>query len=910
MIDKTDPTNRDTVAAMLTPGEFVLNKEAVQLFGPKIEAMNRKGLELRQARNMGGVIADNQYNIGGWINKAGNALTGGAYNPYISQDLVEYYGDRYNLSYAEALEKAKDEERRKIKNARNPKRGQLDNLDLPTRQTEPNPYAVNKNHGGQIPGYNWGGWISSLFQPDENSVIGQNLNPAHIRAVPPGYGAEPPVPQPEFVPQAQPGQQVQGGFAPGIPEEFSGAYRPERPPTYITDIPQEGTGAQHDRSTIIPSAASIPNIKGAQAGIVPPTQASVIQEQAQQVVPGTDEALLQTSSDHADSIVSQQETDPLLAREAAYARDRFAGQEGPGANIPLQAQDVGAVPPGFGAEVPQPEFVPQPGAEGYAAYSPQDFLNESQGVPPEETGAGPVDWNSLQGAGFGGPAINEEVEDKVIQEATFEADNAIESAKAQEANLLQQAQQAADQGDFATANKLNEEATGIVAQAEAAKDEQVGALEEQYAAGKQARIDAENQWRESQGLPPKPPGEEIVAPDGEGGTEVVQPKVEPNSEQADAGVADVTAQAVEAAGEIPAEMTSGAVEKAGANATPQQKSEGKQAVKGAFGDLIDNKELGRMALLFAGALLTGASPQQALAIAGKSYLQRVDAKNANSEKHFQSLVKGGKYTPGSIKAYKDSGDPSDLIANEQAQTFKQLGNQKEFYGSKGQRILATEVEDGAGNKIWLDKSGKPVNLTTHHQDPSRAPNTPEYRKRIEDSSKKLSGDFKELQERFGKFKDKDGNEIFSTDLTPGKVGDNAAKWAIRNNVPPEDMGSLLDNAYAGARADSQGGKRVRNIEAYLNSQFIQSQVGDPSLFEQANGDPASGEKVTTLMNNIARNAGLQGSTISNSTTIMQKARPMWAALDDETRKSYNRRAGPGQSGFMVFLQTELQSGVS
>ena len=33
------PTNRDSVPALLTPGEFVLNKEAVALFGPQIEKM-------------------------------------------------------------------------------------------------------------------------------------------------------------------------------------------------------------------------------------------------------------------------------------------------------------------------------------------------------------------------------------------------------------------------------------------------------------------------------------------------------------------------------------------------------------------------------------------------------------------------------------------------------------------------------------------------------------------------------------------------------------------------------------------------------------------------------------------------------------------------------------------------------
>lgn len=76
MIDKTDPTNRDTVPAMLTPGEFVLNKEATEMYGPVIQQMNNAGLQQRAVENkameasmvtanMGGGIIPKGYNIGG-----------------------------------------------------------------------------------------------------------------------------------------------------------------------------------------------------------------------------------------------------------------------------------------------------------------------------------------------------------------------------------------------------------------------------------------------------------------------------------------------------------------------------------------------------------------------------------------------------------------------------------------------------------------------------------------------------------------------------------------------------------------------------------------------------------------------------------------------------------------------------
>jgi len=53
MKDLTDPTNRDSVPAILTPGEYVLNKEATEMYGPIIEQMNENGLAARTEGNMG-----------------------------------------------------------------------------------------------------------------------------------------------------------------------------------------------------------------------------------------------------------------------------------------------------------------------------------------------------------------------------------------------------------------------------------------------------------------------------------------------------------------------------------------------------------------------------------------------------------------------------------------------------------------------------------------------------------------------------------------------------------------------------------------------------------------------------------------------------------------------------------------
>ena len=71
--DLNDPTNVDTVPAMLTEGEFVLNKEATQMFGPIIEEMNRAGLLQRDQENQmvqanAGAYVSSGYNTGGLVN--------------------------------------------------------------------------------------------------------------------------------------------------------------------------------------------------------------------------------------------------------------------------------------------------------------------------------------------------------------------------------------------------------------------------------------------------------------------------------------------------------------------------------------------------------------------------------------------------------------------------------------------------------------------------------------------------------------------------------------------------------------------------------------------------------------------------------------------------------------------------
>ena len=351
---------------------------------------------------------------------------------------------------------------------------------------------------------------------------------------------------------------------------------------------------------------------------------------------------------------------------------------------------------------------------------------------------------------------------------------------------------------------------------------------------------------------------------------------------------------------------------AGLGAGKEKVVEAGNKLKDVFGDLFDKKELARMAVVFAGAMITGASPGQALSIAGQMYLQRIDTKAAEQTARVDKLVSDGDYTPASIKAYSESGDVEDLVPTNPTAAYEELGNYKTFYSDNGKQVRAREVKQG-DSKFWIKEDGTKVNPYSHTEDASTVRGTKDYSTRIKADTKQYTNTFGELQERFGKFTTKDGNETYATDLTPGIAGGQIAKWALDQNVPPEYMSNVLQNAYETMRTDAkESGRRISDITPYLNEQYIKAQVGTPELFQRADGGWVSGKKLSQLMTragNKLRAANPEAfgnmSNVALSTSIMQKFRPQWLALPESLRKKWENKAGEGSNGLMAYITSEL-----
>ena len=957
--DLNDPTNRDSIFAMLTPGEYVLNKEATTMFGPLVEKMNQAGLQQRHAenqqviqRNMGGVLKQYRYNTGGlvdfikkeegWRDKAyqdpagiwtigygrttnpdgspirpGQTTSREAEDTWITnrinqeREAVRKYGEQHGYNWdsnkVDALASFRYNGGQGMLEQVTGG-GKRDDATIASKMLEYNKANVDGKltplagltKRRQAEASMFTGDQAPEAQPQEQQVASlttplnfreaaeekkqsnplAGLGSALIEGAVGGLMTKRPLSHmasrqytsPEYVPSVtargpvstQPRRVNTGGV---VYANTGGswwdwikdkAFSGEDPNAGYSDMTQQDYVDMAQNQQDVPSMGY--NVSIPESMTVPPEQVT-----PPIVVPNSDEDILQSSSDNQQHIAALPIGHP--DRVKAIESGQFIPTQGDlewdeqrwFTNEELRRQQLQSA-------------VTAPDAPG--AQFTQDRVDaltdqlDSLGVPPQEQGVGtqvtvggpdapplvdvpqigpaPDDVGAVPGLDVTAPTPQQVIDSQpqdlftnpVIMPAPGEEEQAYEQAVTTDAPV-----------------SLPVESTEL---REAAEEEGLLAVDNQ-------------------------PPEEYTQKQKDEGIKNTISELEETDESNRFDTASVNIDTVEETGKIEVQK-------------PGLFQSALGALKGVFGDLFDSKELKRAAVMYLGARATGMSGGQALAFAGKTYLGRLDAK----EGAFQKAALSGDYTKESLKTYKETGDPLDLIPK--GQPIVELGNSKEFFTKDGRRIQARQVQIG-DSKYWMD-GDQPINLNTVHEDASRAPGTQEYRERIQTESKQYSDVFKELQDRFGKFETKSG-DAYATDLTPGKVGLNAAKWATKNNVPPDAMGQLLDNAYAAARADSKDGKRVKNIEAYLNNEYIKSQVGDPTLFEGA-----SGEKVDLLMGAMANQARtleqFQGmSNTAISTTIIQTYRPKWTNLSEEERKSYTRRSAPGETGFMTYLKDQL-----
>ena len=348
----------------------------------------------------------------------------------------------------------------------------------------------------------------------------------------------------------------------------------------------------------------------------------------------------------------------------------------------------------------------------------------------------------------------------------------------------------------------------------------------------------------------------------------------------------------------------------------------KGSLSATFKDMFNPDSLARAALLMAGGMATGMSPKSAMAWAGKDLLMRNDAKHAatrtagkeKSDRHYE-LMKGGKYTPESVNNFIKSGykDPLVPVGSPLTVTGK---SKTVFMEGSGKQVELLEVKQD-GNTYHVDaETRQPVSPLRYHENADRVPGTREYDERISKDIDKYEGLIKESREEHDAVK-VDGKTVgYNTKIVPRSAAGQAATFAIENNIPPNIMTGVVEGAIlASSKHSALTGQAVSSkaFESFLEDQFVTSQVGDDALFKGADAKAITGlfgqYKSALSQHDPEKFGNMNSSTLT--TMIVSKARPMWTALDPEIREEWEASAKnrPGQTGFTLYLQSELADGI-
>ena len=342
--------------------------------------------------------------------------------------------------------------------------------------------------------------------------------------------------------------------------------------------------------------------------------------------------------------------------------------------------------------------------------------------------------------------------------------------------------------------------------------------------------------------------------------------------------------------------------------------------KSAFSDLFDGKELARMALMYVGSRALGYSHGGSLNWAAKQYSARLEAKEASTQKYANEFAKSGKYTPASVAAYQKSGDLSDLVSAGAAYTptgnavVKMIG---------GQKVPLQEVKSSDGGTYYQTPTGKIVNAATIATSPDFEPafekGTKEYRARRSRATNDAAKRFEEVWTAEDQWVDGD-NKGTVTNIRPRQASDEFWAWSEKMGLDPESDEALqiMTLAYQQAINDGRGGDvKPSSLKPYLEQQYIRENTGAPELFS-TNPDRKPGERPTYIRGDKMASLNREVQALALTMPKLQGLAPQdaasrfydlavaeWNKLDPEIQKLNNKSATEGETGFYFYMKSRM-----
>lgn len=379
-------------------------------------------------------------------------------------------------------------------------------------------------------------------------------------------------------------------------------------------------------------------------------------------------------------------------------------------------------------------------------------------------------------------------------------------------------------------------------------------------------------------------------------------------------------------------------EELGNKSNKKEKQKAESFFKNLLGGLFDKRELARAAIMYLGSRAMGYNHGGSLNFALKGYIGRIDALEAGRLKLAQSKEGRDRFTIGSLQNYVRSGDLNDLV---EKVTATPTGEFVDFYGTnkfgKPFKIKVQKFEQNVGGiktPIYVDAKGKTHNPYNYTTDPMYVRTTDEYKNAVIQYGDLIAKQIRSIKDQIGiKGKDKNNNNIYIDDINASEDARYLIMSGLDNQIPLDKMLAAIGKAYRNMAADrksSSKGPKPTSLLGYVNDIFMDEyKLPEKGLFRveptkkqkelgQA-GDFVSTPLMEKLRRNVAavikRSPGTKELAVGNSDQMLfqyfvEGKYKQWTDLGDEGRKKYNDRAGSNKTetttGFYLFVQEEVE----
>ncbi len=386
----------------------------------------------------------------------------------------------------------------------------------------------------------------------------------------------------------------------------------------------------------------------------------------------------------------------------------------------------------------------------------------------------------------------------------------------------------------------------------------------------------------------------------------------------------------------PEEKDTKQVEETGGKASNQEKSKVESFLKGLLGSLFDKKELKRMAVMYLGSRVMGYGHNGSLNFALRNYLTRVDAKEDARRKFVTTAEAKRDYTGKSLQVFLESGNVSDLVPKQTlipTQDFKKLytknkqGKVIEVVGQKFNKTIG-----GVEYPVYLDAKGNQLNLRNYQEDPIFFRDSKESREAARIYSKRIEEALSSLRNQFGRLGEKKGGQInYVSDINPKTEAEILINYALEEGLDITRFSAAVPMAYKAMLADPEraGKAKVTSLLGYVNDVYMeQSLVENKEMFRvepftKAEKEADKGPMVSTKrMEELRQNVGVMirrnlGESVKGTSDgelfsfLVKKLKPRYDALDPKEKEQFERKAQKVkgrkvENGFFVYVKEYTQ----